>query len=84
MSKLSKSSKSIHKKWQMEAEAKGGKGAKVIVVQSEAKKVIFNLLKDSFRPMNITSIYEVRIKQLKILMDRPISSFSISFIATVT
>ena len=84
MSKLSKSSKSIHKKWQMEAEAKGGKGAKVIIVQSEAKKAIFNLMKDSFRPMNITSIYEVRINPFMTSMDRSISWFRISFDATFT
>jgi len=58
--KLSKTSKSIHQKWQIEAERKGGKGAKVVLIQSNAKKLIYNLLKDSFRPMNITSIYEVR------------------------
>ena len=59
MSKLSKTSKSIHKKWQMEAEAKGGKGAKIVLGQTEAKKLIYDLLYESFRPMNITSIYEV-------------------------
>lgn len=59
MSKLSKTSRSIHSKWQIEAEAKGGKGAKIVLAQLEAKKLISNLLKDSFRPMNITSIYEV-------------------------
>jgi hypothetical protein len=45
----------------MEAEKMGGKGVKIVVVQSEAKEVILNLMKDSFRPMNITLIYEVRI-----------------------
>jgi hypothetical protein len=58
MSKLSKSSRNIHKKWQMEAEAKGGKGAKIVVAPKDAKELIYNLLKDSFRPMNITGIYE--------------------------
>jgi hypothetical protein len=58
MSKLSKSSKNIQKKWQDAAEARGGKNAKIVVAQSEAKELIFNLLGDSFRPMNITEIYE--------------------------
>lgn len=60
-STLSKTSSSIHKKWQKEAEAKGGKGTKIVLRQSEGKKLICDLLKDSFRPMNITSIYEVSV-----------------------
>ena len=47
--------------WQIEAERRGGKGTKVVLIQSDAKKLIYNLLKDSFCPMNITSIYEVRL-----------------------
>jgi hypothetical protein len=57
--KISKSSNSIHKKWQIEAEKRGGKNIKIVLVRLQAKKLIHDLLKDSFRPMNITSIYEV-------------------------
>jgi len=59
MSKLSKSSISIRKKWQEEAIKKGGKDAKIIISQAQAQPIVFNLLRDSFRPMNITTIYEV-------------------------
>jgi hypothetical protein len=58
MSKLSKASMSIRKKWQEEATKRGAKD--VIFSQSQAMPVIFDLLKDEFRPFNITSIYEVR------------------------
>jgi len=58
MSKLSKASMSIRKKWQEEAAKRGAKD--VIFSQSQAMPVIFHLLKDEFRPLNITSIYEVR------------------------
>jgi hypothetical protein len=61
MPKLSKSSVSIRKKWQEEAVKKGDKDAKIIISQSQAFPVIFDLLRDEFRPLNITSIYEVRL-----------------------
>ena len=59
MSKLSKTSLSIRKKWQQEAIKRGGNDAKIIISQSQAIPVVFDLLRDSFCPMNITSIYEV-------------------------
>lgn len=73
MSKLSKTSKSIHKKWQKEAEAKGGKGAKIVLGQNEAKKLISDLLHESFRPINITSIYEA----LKAVVPSPLLKSSL-------
>lgn len=40
--------------------AKEGEKAKIVISQFEAQPLIYTLLRDSFRPMNITSIYEVR------------------------
>jgi hypothetical protein len=47
----------IHRKWQAAAEAMGGPDARIIVEKKKAKKIIFALLYDSFRPMNITQIF---------------------------
>ena len=60
MSKLSKNSVSIKNKWQQEAVKRGGEDAKIILSQSQALPVIYKVLWDTFLPMNITSIYEVR------------------------
>jgi hypothetical protein len=56
-SKPSKQALAIHQKWQADAKKLGGD--RIIVSKPEAKKKIFALLKDSFRPMNITEIYQV-------------------------
>ena len=55
--KPSKAALAIHQKWQADAKKLGGD--RIIVSKLEAKKKIFSLLKDSFRPMNITEIYQV-------------------------
>ena len=47
----------LHAKWQKAAEAMGGKEARIVVAKDVAKQIIFDMLKDSFRPMNITEIY---------------------------
>jgi hypothetical protein len=49
----------MHKKWQEAAEAIGGKDARIVVSKPVAKKLVFDLLFDAFRPMNITDIYKV-------------------------
>ena len=58
--KPSASALAMHKKWQDAAEAMGGKDARIVVSKAAAKKLIFALMSDSFRPMNITQIYKVR------------------------
>lgn len=57
--KLSKTSQDIQKKWQEESLKRGG-GATLVLKQHDAKQLIYNLMKDNFKPMNITMIYEVR------------------------
>ena len=57
--KPSKEALAIHKKWQEQAEAMGGKDARIIVSKPDAKKLIFELLHDAFRPMNITQVHKV-------------------------
>ena len=49
----------MHRKWQEAAETAGGAGARIIVSKPAAKKLIFDMLFDSFRPMNITQIHTV-------------------------
>jgi hypothetical protein len=53
----SKEALAVHRKWQMEAEKLGG--GKIEVSKPKAKKIIFDMLHDKFRPMNITEIYQV-------------------------
>ena len=36
-------------------------GGKIVVAKAEAKKIIFDMLSDAFRPMNITELFNVRI-----------------------
>jgi len=55
----------MHRKWQAEAEKLGGPNVRIVVNKLEAKKLIFDTLHESFRPMNITEIYKVKITQLK-------------------
>ena len=57
--KVSKSSLSIQKKWENAAKDMGGKDAKIVVVKSLAKPLIYKVLLDSFRPMTVTEIYKV-------------------------
>ena len=47
----------IHQKWSETMKTLGGE--KLIVCKNAAKKVIFDLLHDAFRPMNITDIFNV-------------------------
>ena len=47
----------VQKKWQEAAEKAGGPGARIITNKTEAKKIVFDMLHDSFRPMNMTEIY---------------------------
>ena len=46
------------KKWQDNATSMGG--GKIVVAKAEAKKIIFDMLSDAFRPMNITELFNVR------------------------
>jgi hypothetical protein len=57
-SKPSKAQLEIHRKWQAAAEAAGGQSARIILHKGAAKKMIFDFLFDSFRPMNITEIHK--------------------------
>ena len=49
----------IHQKWQAEAERQGGPDARIVVSKPAAKKLIFDVLFDTFCPMNITEIHQV-------------------------
>ena len=49
----------MHREWQKQAEKVGGPEARIIVSKPKAKSIIFDLLYDSFRPMNITQIHSV-------------------------
>ena len=55
---LSTTARAMHRKWQEAAERAGGKGAKVIVSKDLAKRAIFDMMRDSFRPMNINDIFQ--------------------------
>jgi hypothetical protein len=48
-----------HREWQLAAEKVGGPNARIVVKKAEAKPLIFDLLYDAFRPMNITQIHNV-------------------------
>ena len=56
-SKPSNQALAVHRKWQDAAKALGGE--RIVVSKPAAKKLIFDMLKDSFRPMNITTIFKV-------------------------
>mmetsp|Transcript_12690 Transcript_12690/g.28124 ORF Transcript_12690/g.28124 Transcript_12690/m.28124 type:complete len:477 (-) Transcript_12690:117-1547(-) len=45
----------LQKKWKETAEAMGG--TNIVLNKAEGKKIIFDMLHDSFRPMNLTEIY---------------------------
>jgi hypothetical protein len=57
--KPSKEQIEIHRKWQAAAEAAGGHNARIVLGKLTAKKMIFDFLYDSFRPMNITEVHKV-------------------------
>jgi hypothetical protein len=63
--KPSKKDMETHAKWQKEAEAMGGKDARIVVSKPKAKTLIFELLRDEFAPMNITTINSVRAMKTK-------------------
>eukprot|EP00594_Rhizosolenia_setigera_P008632 CAMPEP_0178967614 /NCGR_PEP_ID=MMETSP0789-20121207/17712_1 /TAXON_ID=3005 /ORGANISM="Rhizosolenia setigera, Strain CCMP 1694" /LENGTH=691 /DNA_ID=CAMNT_0020653283 /DNA_START=210 /DNA_END=2285 /DNA_ORIENTATION=+ len=58
----------MHRKWQEAAESMGGKNARIIVSKPAAKQLIFEFLKDQFKPMNITEIYN----SLKAVVPSPV------------
>ncbi len=53
---MSKSAIEAHRKWQAEAEKLGGPNARVVVSKPEAKKLIFDKLRDEFSPLNIDGV----------------------------
>lgn len=57
---LSKAAIANHEKWRNECLKLGGTG-KICVKKPEIKKLIFDLCKDRFAPMNITQIYHVSV-----------------------
>ena len=56
---VSKDALAVHQRWQNEAEKMGGPGVKIVVSKAVAKPMIFNMMHDSFRPMNITEIHHM-------------------------
>mmetsp|Transcript_13027 Transcript_13027/g.26926 ORF Transcript_13027/g.26926 Transcript_13027/m.26926 type:complete len:475 (+) Transcript_13027:271-1695(+) len=56
----------LQKKWKETAEAMGG--TNIVLNKAEGKKIIFDMLHDSFRPMNITEIH----KELKGVVPSPV------------
>ena len=56
----SKAALDMHKKWQQQAESMGGPNARIVVEKAKAKALIFDMLHDAFKPMNITQIHSVR------------------------
>jgi len=48
----------MHRKWQIVAESLGGKDARIVVSKPDAKKLIFELLSEAFRPMNISDLFK--------------------------
>ena len=56
---VSKKQLEMHKQWQAVAESLGGKDARLVVSKPEAKKLIFEALRDAFAPMNITDLHKV-------------------------
>ena len=60
--KPSASALAMHRKWQEAAEAMGGPDARIVVSKPAAKKLVFDMLQDAFRPMNITMIHKVNEK----------------------
>ncbi len=53
---MSKSAIEAHRKWQAEAEKLGGPNARVVVSKPEAKKLVFDELRNEFAPMNIDGV----------------------------
>ena len=53
---MSKKTLETHAKWQAEAERLGGPSAKIVVSKADAKKLVFDALHDSFKPMNINGL----------------------------
>ena len=53
----SKQALALHSKWQQTAKDMGG--GRIVVKKEQAKELVKEILHDSFRPMNITEIYQV-------------------------
>lgn len=66
----SKAALELHRKWQQLAEKMGGPSARIVVEKSKAKQLIFDVLHDTFAPMNITQIHTVRF-QRRVLRHAP-------------
>jgi len=62
----SKHALAIHQKWQEAAKKLGGE--RIVVSKPDAKKIIFDMMKDSFCPMNITQVF----KQMKGVVPSPV------------
>jgi len=62
----------MHKKWQEAAESMNGgsKDVRIVLSKPNAKKLIYDLLREGFAPMNITDIF----KKLKAVVPSPILS----------
>jgi len=58
--KPSSTSLTMYHKWQQADEEMGAKGTQIVLDKSQAKKLVFDLLHDQFKPMNITDIYKVQ------------------------
>jgi hypothetical protein len=57
--KVSASTLALQKKWKEAALKMGGEGATIVVSKVQAKSLILKMLREEFKPMNITAIYKV-------------------------
>jgi hypothetical protein len=82
--KPSKAQLEIHRKWQAAAEAEGGPNARIVLHKPVAKKIIFDFLFDTFRPMNITEIHKVSFRFTFIILTRFMKSLKHHHFTTVS
>ena len=64
----SKKALAIQQKWQEAANVMGGSKACIVVNKIKAKRLIFEVLHNAFKPMNITDLY----KTLKAVVPAPV------------
>jgi len=64
-----------------EAAARMGGGPRAIIDNAAAKEMIFKFLYDTFRPMNINTIYKVRDPMLRAILSAPLCCSSLSEIS---
>ena len=60
--KMSDKALATHRKWQEAAHKMGGPTARIVVSKPKAKQLIFDVLHDSFCPMNVTELHKASIE----------------------